>query len=181
MKVLFLDIDGVLNSRSWADRHGYGWNWRFDPAALEQLERVIATTGAWIVVSSAWRVGRKRTELLQAFADGGMSRELRARVIAVTPNLPNDAAGNHYRGEEITAWLKSHEAVVSRNGLIGPVEVYAIVDDGDDMTVHMARLAQTDWAIGLTSVEADKLIALLSEPVAAQESIDVLGEGATPR
>lgn len=161
MKILFLDVDGVLNSRDWAERHGLGWNHRFDPQALQQLERVIATTGAYIVVSSSWRIFGWRSKVIDAFADGGMSRELRQRCIDATPSLPNQLDGSHPRGREIDAWLKDSLPTFERR--LGSLEAFAIVDDADDMCEHKPRLAQTDWSNGLTSDDADRLIALLNE------------------
>ena len=59
-KVLFLDVDGVLNNGGWAftmQQQGvrvYRDDLLYEPS-LEQLRRVVRATGALIVVSSAWR------------------------------------------------------------------------------------------------------------------------------
>lgn len=62
MKILFLDIDGVLNSRrswigykrSYADaENGPGW----DPVAVGLLQRLVTDCDLFIVISSAWRIG----------------------------------------------------------------------------------------------------------------------------
>ena len=59
-KIIFLDIDGVLNSGRWfaktggePDADGYGVS--FDPAAVDCLGRIISETGAEIVISSSWK------------------------------------------------------------------------------------------------------------------------------
>lgn len=57
-KVIFLDVDGVLNNGSWAARmyergvRTYRDDLLYEPS-LEQLKRIVAATGAYIVVSSA--------------------------------------------------------------------------------------------------------------------------------
>lgn len=54
--VLFLDIDGVLNSVE-TMRSGR-WNAgteTLDPENVERLDRLIQLTGAVVVVSSTWR------------------------------------------------------------------------------------------------------------------------------
>jgi hypothetical protein len=170
VKVLFLDIDGVLNSRSWADRYGDGWARRLDPEALGQLRRILDATGAVIVVSSAWRVGRSHIELREVLHDAGMSLDLVARIIDKTENLRGESRiGGHYRGDEIRRWLDLQGDALARRGR--PVESFVVLDDGDDMTSVKHRLVQTDWAIGLTPELADRAIDLLSaaEPIASQE------------
>lgn len=59
-KVIFLDVDGVLNNGTWAiemfDKgiRVYHDDLLYEPS-LEQLRRIVDTTGAVIVVSSSWR------------------------------------------------------------------------------------------------------------------------------
>ena len=49
MKIIFLDIDGVLNQT------GNAASLPFDPNCVMYLNHVIKETGAHIVISSAWR------------------------------------------------------------------------------------------------------------------------------
>ena len=59
-KVIFLDVDGVLNNGIWAiemfDKgiRVYHDDLLYEPS-LEQLRRIVDSTGAVIVVSSSWR------------------------------------------------------------------------------------------------------------------------------
>ena len=69
MKVLFLDIDGVLNTgrfiaanresdaRIFAGRASDEW-WlsMIDPTAADRIRRIIIATGCVVVVSSSWRL-----------------------------------------------------------------------------------------------------------------------------
>lgn len=59
MKLLFLDIDGVLNStRYWwsQDRNlPMGQAGALDPAAVERLNQIVDQTNCRVVLSSSWR------------------------------------------------------------------------------------------------------------------------------
>ena len=52
MKVIFLDVDGVLNSA----QDGYSIRLRTD-SHLKLLQRIVQETGAKLVLSSSWRIG----------------------------------------------------------------------------------------------------------------------------
>ena len=43
--VIFIDVDGVLHTRGS----------KCDPRLLQELKSVVAATGAWLVLSTAWR------------------------------------------------------------------------------------------------------------------------------
>ena len=52
MKVIFLDVDGVLNSK----QDDYSIKLRTD-SHLNFLRMIVKSTGAKIVLSSSWRIG----------------------------------------------------------------------------------------------------------------------------
>jgi hypothetical protein len=60
LKVIFLDVDGVLNSRGkWAGcdlANLTDSGTRIDPLAVARLKRIVDATDAKIVVSSTWRL-----------------------------------------------------------------------------------------------------------------------------
>jgi len=59
VNVVFLDLDGVLNSRAWWNLgRSCGLPWpvnQFDPNAVQRLNRLLSESGARVVLSSAWR------------------------------------------------------------------------------------------------------------------------------
>jgi hypothetical protein len=150
MKVIFLDIDGVLNSEK-AYRSGEcnytKWNWEdgtedhhqsFCSWSKELLNKLIKETDAKIVISSTWRSSgiefmRKVWEL------EGMSGE----IIGITPNFRGDINGYTIpRGCEIDYYLehdlKFHhinwdkgvqQEYIDKSG----IENYIIIDDDSDM------------------------------------------------
>lgn len=124
MKVLFLDIDGVLDSvRSATAFGGYPAALAhidaFDPIAIRLIQRLCDGAGVQVVLSSAWRTFVDFRAAGEAFG---------LPIVDETPLLLGR------RGDEIHAWLREHPQV----------EQYAIVDDNDDMLPgQMPRFVQT--------------------------------------
>lgn len=63
MKIIFLDIDGVLNSESYFGTVGYLsssdiYYKQIDLCAVQLLKKIIDKTKAGIVLSSCWRIGK---------------------------------------------------------------------------------------------------------------------------
>ena len=80
MKVIFLDIDGVLNTGWWytqmdrntpKDKYGYA----FDPNSVANLKKIIDETGADIVISSSWK-SFGLSELEEMWQDRGLPGKL---------------------------------------------------------------------------------------------------------
>lgn len=157
--VLFLDVDGVLNSEEWM-RAGHMRSIdadAFAPHLCARLDRVVVASGCDVVISSSWRIGHTLHEL-RGFLRTRGAPVAASRVIGVTPAW-RMAAGHGIvgaydrRGGEIQAWLDDHPRH-------GPV---AIVDDSDDMGHLAHRLVLTSWQRGIEDEHVERLIALLSE------------------
>jgi hypothetical protein len=162
VRVLFLDIDGVLNHCNFLMGRG---GRRFatedeenlamlDPVACLRLERVLAATGAVIVLSSSWRIRTKPPAMESLLHRRGVAS---ARVIDETPTRVRAAPDSPLvfaaaRGHEIQGWLDTtaHD-----------VDSFAIVDDTSDMAHLRDRLVLTSWAAGMLDEHADALIAML--------------------
>lgn len=56
MKVIFLDIDGVLNSRRYDARRDRDALTNIDETRLPLVRKIVDATGAKIVLSSSWRL-----------------------------------------------------------------------------------------------------------------------------
>ena len=73
MIVLFLDIDGVLNSNQWYYKRKElglsleGDKSEFDPDTVEILNGLISDTNAKVVLSSTWRNNYDTLEEIQTF------------------------------------------------------------------------------------------------------------------
>ncbi|PCC67738.1 hypothetical protein SAMN02745121_02374 [Nannocystis exedens] len=143
-KVIFLDIDGVMNDLGTKSaRSGLaGW---LDPDHVAVLNEVVRATGAVVVLSSSWRLAMPLDALRLAFAEAGCVAEL----LDVTPDL--DRAR---RGREIAAWLAVQPE---------PPVRYAILDDSFDMPELPGKLVKTSREVGLTAREVPRLLALLAD------------------
>jgi hypothetical protein len=156
LKVLFLDVDGVLiNLRCYGEGARGGEYTQAHPDCVAALNRVTDETGARIVVSSVWRLGgvKKIRDILRGWGVTG-------KVIGCTPDLarkPKESLiWRHVeRGEEIQAWLDAH-AERAR------VDAFCIVDDDADMKHLLPRLIQTDFADGFTETHAGRCIEMLA-------------------
>lgn len=144
--LLFLDIDGVMNTRGSIMEHKS--NRVFTPKATQCLGRIAAETGCSLVISSTWREEGQRQLLPGAFRDNGLE-DLVARIIGTTPIL--DLADNPTREDEIDCWLFENEYCGR----------FAILDDEAMEGELASRLVQTDPETGLTEKECEAVIALL--------------------
>lgn len=136
-KVLFLDIDGVLNCHRTAIAFGgmFGTG-VLDPIALRLVRGICKQAGASIVLSSSWRLHHNFKAL---------GAELDLPMIDATPSMLGP------RGKEIAAWLAAHPEVTT----------YAIVDDDADMLPEqMPYCVKTHMQNGLTWDCANKLAEL---------------------
>ena len=138
MKILFLDIDGVLNCSRTTER------WQglvgIDAKLAARLSKLQQETGAGVVVSSTWRLSRNWRSALRRNGVTG--------IIGKTPDLPG-----HSRGEEIDAWLREHPFV----------RTYAILDDAADMLSHHPLFKTSFSKGGLTEKIAEQVRVHLME------------------
>ena len=162
IKVIFLDIDGVLNPKWWerkkpADRFGCA----FAPKTISCLAKIVKETKAEIVISSSWKLMG-----LQTLQDMWKERKLPGNIIDITPNYMSDElllnAGMSdsdidsldIRGIEIKGWLVLHGADVSN---------YVIIDDMDDiLSEQQSHFVQTDPEFGITNDDVKRVVHLLN-------------------
>lgn len=146
IKVIFLDIDGVLNNKKTTRTTANGCTF-VEGKHLSRLKYIINATGAKIVLTSEWR--RDRTDLEHNGDYLELKEELRRYGIYVygcTPVLPSD-----HRGSEIAQWLREHNSVSD----------FVILDDRGDMDPYMDRLVRTATDSGLGIKEAGRAIEIL--------------------
>ena len=159
MKIIFLDIDGVMKSHASTIRNGrdFGMDVTLHPEHVEALNFILEHTDARIVVSSTWRWGFSVTELKEMFSRSGVHYKY---VISKTPTTED-----MFRGDEVDMWLETapQDAFIY-HGVELDVESYVILDDDDDFDgVQKAKhFVQTDARYGLTHVEALKAIEILN-------------------
>jgi hypothetical protein len=106
MKVIFLDIDGVLNCSK--TRNPRKFPYVIDKRLLARLQKLLDRTGAKVVLSSSWRL-----DPIGLFA----AKHWGVPFIDVCPDNPKSR-----RCKEILDWLSDHPKATR----------YAIIDDEDD-------------------------------------------------
>ncbi len=150
MKVIFLDIDGVLNSDAYIDKQldnsSEGIESEIDPATLILLKKAVDITGAKIILSSSWRIMKKCNELEKFFMKFGIS------LSGKTPYVDGK------RGLEIKQYLSENENI----------EQYLILDDEifesfDEELVNHLILIKSDqnyhgFSEGLTEKHIKQII-----------------------
>ena len=110
MKIIFLDVDGVLNSDEYFDKIKnldiQGIERDIDVEKIKLLKKAIDATGAEVVLSSSWRYTRNAQYLKELLSKYGI-------YVDSTPYIQNE------RGLEIRKWLSEHQ----------DVEDFVILDD----------------------------------------------------
>ena len=163
MKIIFLDIDGVLNLiPQGRDKFGS----IFHPEFIENLKYIIDETGAKIVISSSWR-----SDGIDVFREIWKYRNYSGDIIGITPfsyfneDLESDPDIEICRGHEIKYWLDNTN---------DNIESYVILDDDDDMLdSQLNNFVKTfdnidhidciDIGYGLTKLCAKKAIHILNK------------------
>lgn len=132
MKVVFLDIDGVLLPYPIGKEH-----WKLSPKLVAKLREFVESSGAFIVISSSWRQYDFPRRTAQSFAEAGWKNP---PIIGKTSSMGN-------RGKEILKWLSEN-----------PVESYIILDDEiSDLNPPLTNIVQPDRFIGITDKEISRM------------------------
>jgi hypothetical protein len=141
MKVLFLDIDGVLNTPKLIRKFGFDF---IDDILVALVARIVKETEAKIVLSSTWRLEDKDKRLvIKALANHGLY------IHDYTPHIKTEGTWTERR-VEIQTWLDQNT-----------VTKFAIIDDWADAGIGDSFF-QTKEEIGLTVDIAEKIIFHLS-------------------
>lgn len=153
--LLFLDIDGVLNSLAFAKRVKAVGSIGIDPLAAVHLQRVVDETDCNIILSSTWRLLHSLAEMRGLLIAAGMRAPV--PLVGRTPDLTTieprhssilKASG---RGFEINKWIEE-------NQFTGP---YVCIDDDRDFLPGQP-LVQTTWQDGMQDIHATLCIDILS-------------------
>jgi len=164
VKVIFLDIDGVLNSQLYAEKHLGEDNQadssvphpmsEIDPVSVGFLNSLIEDTGAVVVVSSTWRLNRSVEELQDILNQRGFT----GKIVGLTPSL-HRLEPAMLRGNEIYKWIEDNIQYEERESL-----PYVIFDDDSDMLYWQRNnFILVDAYCGLTPNQIYKAKRILGE------------------
>lgn len=162
-RLIFLDIDGVLNSRKHLDFRGTpeGRILRerlmgehkgitgielvmLDHALVKRFFRFVVDSGCKVVISSTWREGHTPSHFETLFALCGAELPV-GTIVGLTPMF-EDIHENR-RGHEINQWIVE-------NNYRGH---YVVLDDGDRQFLPEQILIKTDYSVGLTEEDIQKI------------------------
>lgn len=190
MKVIFLDIDGVLNGWDFPEYVKYSiWSIvsskktkdfirtklsryvDIDKKRVKRLGKICKKTGAKVVLSSSWRNGlihhtgaryydSDRNRLFWNLID-----KYHIEIIGKTPRLET----SYKREDEIKAWLSEHE---------NEIENYIILDDEDAdlqsfVCNHLVKTSHKDYE-GYIACSERKWSGLAREHI--KQAIKILNE-----
>jgi hypothetical protein len=158
MKVIFLDIDGVLNSEEFL-KNNQGE--AIDRMNVSILKDIINKTGALIVMSSAWRLWfddnmMPKEGYSQCLHD--ILREFDIKIFGKTPDYSTEEIRtsrtfSHVKAKEIIAWLNENQGV----------EKYVVIDDLDLKNEEInAHLVRTNGQVGITEKDAMRVVDMIS-------------------
>ena len=141
MKIIFLDIDGVLNHQLFYEEQEFRAHTDIDRSRISLLNNLIEDTNAKVVISSTWRIGTTIEELQTILNDEGFTGE----VIGKTPQGGNDCC----RGNEIYKWIKDNDKLLGKPYY--EFKDYVIFDDDSDMLLcQRNNFLLVDNFVGLT-------------------------------
>ena len=175
MKIIFLDVDGVLNCQMdfqvksiyFRKKDMLLWfkkllrlchiplprilrrqsMYVLNKKMVKRLHKIVGATGAKIVVSSTWRRFKHNLVYLQ---ENGVD------YIDITPIFntpPSERYGQ--RGAEIQEWIDKHKEM--------NIEKYVIIDDGWDFLDYQRPFyVETQWLNGLQDKHVKQAIKMLS-------------------
>ena len=145
-RVIFLDVDGVLNSRMSREAAESDVP---PPEIMENLKFLVDNTQCKVILSSTWRlVDHKRHQLENLFLQYGLS------VNGATPDLEKVAKGD--RVDEILLWLEMRAAKSEH------VHAWIAIDDMDLLRMNprltSSNFVHTSDAVGLDAEKTEEAL-----------------------
>jgi hypothetical protein len=158
MKVIFLDIDGVLNSQEFLQNNK---SESIDRRNVSVLKNVINKTGAVIVMSSAWRLWFDDIMMpIEGYSQHlyDIFSEFDIKIFAKTPDFSTEEIRakktfSRVKAKEILAWLNENQSF----------DKYVVVDDLDLINEEInAHLVRINGQVGITEEDAMRVIDMIS-------------------
>jgi len=161
MKLIFLDIDGVLNSEE--------TKFVFSRTLFNRLGRILAETGAKLIITSGWRGYNVEDTILNLTntedpSVGNNPFPFGPWVVYVTPRS-GDTRGGELNASLICAPFRCHMEI----------DTWIIIDDEDfDYDKRqLSHLVKTDPSIGLSDADVALAIQMLNEPETIKECLEI--------
>ena len=135
MKVIFTDIDGVLNPH---------WKNKWSKSAIKIYNQICKEYDLKPVITSTWRINHTKEQLQKIYNDQGIEVE----IYDYTPHIDQKD-----RGLEIKEWLSNNK-----------VDNFVIIDDIiHNITPHVVNVVKVRNWVGLTEEEYIEIKKILDE------------------
>lgn len=164
MKLIFLDFDGVLNSRRYYDSEDFinkskhlsdaelmltNHHLHIDPVSIEVLNRIVKDSGAKVIASTTWRFKFTPEELTEFCKASGATFVIEGS----TPRLyPARSSMFVSRGQEIKEYL---------DDLDDHPESFLIIDDIDTSPFKDNTVQTNSYEDGLIDIHYDMAMRIL--------------------
>ena len=139
MKILFLDVDGVLNSFAPPNEHSIYWDgnysYPFNDISVSLIKRLVKECELTIVLSSSWRLLQEDLDCIEGFL-----RTYDMTIFDETPVIRDNKLG--VRGREIQQWLDKNKDL--------DITDFIIIDDDNDMGELSDKLILTKGSKAFT-------------------------------
>ena len=153
MKLILLDIDGVLNNEHTRTTTHDGWCF-VDDYLVERLARFVKESGAKVVLSSTWRMGWNRDD--ESFNEPFFNQlrdKLKEYNIEIWDTLPLPISSR--RSRSIEKYFEDYRGPFITN--------YVILDDWNDMDKYSSHLVLVNPIYGLRDEDVYKALDILNE------------------
>ena len=166
MKIIFLDIDGVLSTQN--TRFFF-----FESSCVNRLNKILEQSKAKIVISSTWRKGRTIEQLKDLFLHQGHRHKEINNPIIIDPTLLIDKTPVLSDNQQEDFKLKKHlnpelfgrglEISVWIDLTKDNIESYLVLDDDiADIAPHLHRHVKTDCYLGLQDNDIEPSLKILN-------------------
>ena len=147
MKVIFLDVDGVLNNDSTRARTPNGFVGIMD-SKVKLIKKIVDETDSIIVLSTDWRC--------MDYDDPDyiyLEKKLDKQGLCAFDKTPE--LDTFRRGREIFVWLQAHDNV----------ESYVVLDDIEfsDFNYYKLNRIITNYHRGITEADAEDAIEIMNK------------------
>lgn len=148
MKLIFLDVDGVLNCAASFTRRGNPFP--IDDNKVDLLAQIVEATGAELVLSSTWREDfNSKMDIIDKHCGAPeLIEKLKTRGLKFIGRTGYDVNRETEIKNFLQEFSKDHE-----------IKSFIVLDDD---VVHMPQLVKTNWNLGLTPHCVEKAIKILS-------------------
>lgn len=149
MKLLFLDMDGVISV--------YNNRWCLSDEKIKHIKNIVEQTHCKIVITSSWKCGYDNVyNFVNNFIKLNPKSEKPSEMLIWLKLNIYDITDNNgpLRGDEIQRYLDSHDNI----------ENYVIIDDDSDMLdSQLNNFIQTDTYEGITIREEKMIITFFND------------------